>query len=277
MTWRERAAPLLREPLVHFLLAGVLVYALLSGRAPDIGERRIVVNAAIVEQLIGRWKQTYRRDPGPTELDGLITDYVRDQAYYREALRLGLDRDDEVVMRRMRNKMIALATSEAEAATPSDAQLKALLDAHPERYAPEVRLSFAQVYLGADTQATRVMVGPALDRLRNGDDAASVGQTIPVPNTFKDTPASEVAGVFGDAFVTALHQLNEGSWSGPIASGLGLHLVRVTGRRAGAKPQLTDVRQALENDWRADALRKAEAENYRRILAGYDVVIEMPK
>lgn len=277
MTWRERAAPLLREPLVHFLLAGALVYALLSGRAPDIGERRIVVNAAVVEQLIGRYRQTYRRDPSPVELDGLITDYVRDQAYYREALRLGLDRDDEVVMRRLRNKMIALATSEAEAATPSDAQLKALLDAHPERYAPEVRLSFTQVYLGADNDATRALAGPALDRLKQGGNPARVGQTIPVPQTFTDTPASEAAGVFGDAFVAKLRQQADGVWSGPIASGLGLHLVRVTGRRAGAKPQLADVRQALENDWRADALRKAEADNYRRILAGYDVVIEMPK
>lgn len=277
MTWRERAAPLLREPLVHFLLAGALVYALLSGRAPDIGERRIVVNAGVVEQLIGRFKQTYRRDPGPTELDGLITDYVRDQAYYREALRLGLDQDDDVVMRRMRNKMVALATSEAEAATPTDAQLQALLDAHPDRYSPEVRLSFSQVYLGADTDATRALAAPTLERLRGGADPATAGQTIPIPRDFANAAASEVAGVFGDAFVAGLRQQEPGAWGGPVDSGLGLHLVRVTGRSAAAKPRLADVRQALENDWRAEALRKAEAENYRRVLAGYDVVIELPK
>ncbi|MBS0474555.1 MAG: peptidyl-prolyl cis-trans isomerase, partial [Proteobacteria bacterium] len=136
MTWRDRAAHVLREPLVHFLLAGAVVYALLAGRAPDLGERRIVVNEAVVAQLLTRWSENYRRPPTPTELDGMISDYVRDQAYYREALRLGLDKDDEVVMRRMRNKMIALATSEAEAATPSDAQLQTMLDKDPARYSP---------------------------------------------------------------------------------------------------------------------------------------------
>lgn len=131
MTWRSRAATVLREPLAHFLIAGALVYALLAGRAPDIGERRIVVNEEVVSRIADRFALTFRRAPTPDELDGLISDYVHDQVYYREALRLGLDKDDEVVMRRMRNKMVSIATSDAEAAEPGDAELQKLLDKDP--------------------------------------------------------------------------------------------------------------------------------------------------
>ncbi|MFC0589293.1 peptidyl-prolyl cis-trans isomerase [Novosphingobium aquiterrae] len=277
MTWRSRAANLLREPLVHFLLAGAVVYALLAGRAPDLGERRIVVNEALVTQLAARWNENYRRPPSPAELDGLIADYVRDQAYYREALRLGLDKDDDVVVRRMRNKLIALSTSEAEAATPSDAQLQALLDKDKARYAPETRFSFAQVYLGPDTDRVRAAAKAALPELNRGGDPVHFAQPVPIPAAFTATPASEVAGLLGDDFVTALRRLPQGQWSGPVVSAIGLHLVRVTARSADAKPRLADVRQALENDWRADARRRAEDAAYRRILDGYDVKIEMPK
>jgi hypothetical protein len=148
MTLRSRAASLLREPLVHFMIAGALVFALLSGRAPDAGERRIVVNAEVVSRLLNRFTESFHRQPTPQEMDGLISDYVHEQVYYREALRLGLDKDDEIVVRRMRNKMIAIATNDAEAATPTDADLQKLLDKDPGRYAREPKVTFAQLYLG---------------------------------------------------------------------------------------------------------------------------------
>ncbi|MDE2435393.1 MAG: peptidyl-prolyl cis-trans isomerase [Sphingomonadales bacterium] len=277
MNWRQRAAALLREPLVQFLGAGLLVYVLLSGRAPDLGERRIVVNEAVVGRLAARWSDNYRRPPNPAELDGLINDYVRDQIYYREALRLGLDKDDEVVMRRMRNKMIALATSEAEAATPGDSQLQALIDKDPARYAPETKLTFNQIYLGQDSPEQRLAASRVLGKLQAGEDDRNLGQPIPVPASFSKDPASDVGSVFGDEFVGGLRRAPIGIWSGPIVSGFGLHLVRVTERTSSATPKLVDVRQAVENDWRADARRRAEGDGYKRILSGYDVVIEQPK
>ena len=89
-TWRNRAAALLREPLVHFLAAGALIFVVLSGRPPDAGERRILVNEAVVTGLVNGYVQAFRRPPNDEELDGLIRDYVRGEVYYREALRLGL-------------------------------------------------------------------------------------------------------------------------------------------------------------------------------------------
>lgn len=276
MTLRSRAATLLREPLVHFMLAGALVFAVLSGRPPDPGERRIVVSEAVANRLVERWMQSFRRAPTADEIDGLIRDYVMDQVYYREALRLGLDQDDEVIIRRLRNKMVALAASEAEAATPTDAQLQALIDADPVRYAAEPLLDFTQVYLGSDTPASRGAAARALGALQGGGAADAYRQPAPIPATFSRTPASDVSAVLGDDFVAALGKLPVGQWSGPVASGAGLHLVRIDRRDPPPAPRLADVRQKVENDWRSAATQKAVGEAYVKLLEGYDVVIERP-
>ncbi len=277
MNWRSGAAHLLREPIVHFILAGAVVFALMSGRAPDLGERRIVVNEAVVARLADRWTENFRRQPSPQELDGLINEYVRDQVYYREALRLGLDKDDEVVMRRMRNKMIAIATSDAEAASPSDADLQKLIDQDPARYAAEVTYSFDQLYLGADSPADRQSAAAALALLKAGRSAQQYAQPVPIPASFNQSAASEVAAQFGGEFSDALRGLPQGQWTGPVVSGLGLHLVRVTARSTPAPPSLGKVRVQVENDWHNSARQRAEDAAYRKVLANYDVVIEQPK
>ncbi len=275
MALRELGQRWLKEPLVHFLIAGALVFWLLSGRAPNLGERRIVVDERVVGGLVQRFYDSFRRPPGQDEIDGMIRDHVKDQIYYREALSLGLDQSDEVVVRRMRRKMESLAVAEAEAATPSDAELQALLDKDPARYALDPRTSFAQVYLGADTPAARIAADAKLAQLRKG--TAVSGVPVPLPAKLEHAGASGIAATFGDEFAIALRNLPQGQWAGPVASGLGLHLVRVTARTVPEKPSIADVRQRLENDWRAAAIAKAQNDSYAEIAKGYDVVIEKPK
>ncbi len=264
----------MREPLVHFLIAGLAVFWAMSGRPADPAERRIVVDEPVVAALAERWTATYRAPPAAEELDGLIRDYVRDQVYYREALRLGLDKDDEVVLRRMRNKMEALATSEAEAAAPSDAQLQALIDRDPARYAGEARYTFEQVYLGADSAANRALASAAL---AHGGTLRPPAVAAPLPARFDQAGSAALGETFGDGFVAALARLPVGAWSGPVASGLGLHLVRVIAVQPGAPALLADVRQRAENDWRAAAAARSREAQYRKVLAGYDVVIARPR
>ena len=275
MTIKQTGQRLLKEPLVHFLIAGAAVFWLLSGRAPDLGERRVVVNEAVVSGLVQRWTDNFRRPPSQDEIDGLIRDYVQDQVYYREALALGLDENDEVVVRRMRRKMEAMAVADAETQTPDDAALQAMIDKDPARYAEDPRTSFEQVYLGADTPTVRATAEGQLQKLRKGE--AVSGVPLPIPGSFSDAASHEISGQFGDEFTLAIRNLPEGQWSGPVASGLGLHLVRITGRRAAEPPRLERVRQRVENDWRAQATARARADAYDRILKGYDVVIELPK
>jgi peptidyl-prolyl cis-trans isomerase C len=275
--WRTRAAALLREPLVHFLVAGALIFVVLSGRPPDTGERRIVVDEAAVSGLVNRYVQAFRRAPSNEELDGLIRDYVRGEVYYREALRLGLDQDDEVIKKRLRNKMLAIAGAEAEATQPSDSDLQALLDKNPARYAAPPRYTLEQRYLGPDSPALRAATQAALASLKPGATPSLPGQPIPLPGRLEAAPAFDIASAFGDEFAAALDKAPVGQWSGPVLSGFGLHLVKVERREAPPAPKLADLRQRLENDWRSAAVRKAEEDNLKALLESYDVVIERPE
>jgi len=275
MTFKETARALLREPLVHFLIAGALVFWLLSGRAPDLGERRIVVDKVVVGAMVERFFGSFHRLPTSDETDGMIRDYVADQVYYREALRLGLDKDDEVVVRRMRRKLESLAVADAESAEPSDAQLQALIDKDPARYVDDPRTTFDQVYVGADTPDNRARANAMLADLRAGK--AVSGTPAPLPAKLDAAPASDISGLFGDEFTLALKTQPIGQWQGPVASGLGLHLVKVDDRTAPTKPSLATVRQRVTNDWRAAAIAKAQADAYAKMLGGYDVKIELPK
>lgn len=270
------AAAALREPLLHFLIAGAVLFVALSGRTPDVGERRIVVDEAVVTGLVNHHLRAFRRPPTPQELDELIADHVRSEVYYREALRLGLDQDDEVVKKRMRNKMLAIAGAEAEAARPSDAQLQALLDADPTRYAAPPRTSLEQLYLGDDTPERRAAAAAALKGLAPGARPAVATTALPLPARFDKASQTDLAAQLGDDFAAALATLPVGTWSGPVVSGFGLHLVRISERRPAPPPRLADVRQRLENDWRNAAVRKAQDAHLKALLQGYDVTIKRP-
>lgn len=270
MSWSARGARLLREPLVHFAVLGALIFALF-GNSTSADERRIVIDAARVERIAGQYAQNFRRVPSPAELDALISDDVKEEVYYREALRLGLDRDDEVVRRRMRVKMEAFGDTAEDIAAPDDATLQRWLAAHPERFAGEATYAFDQRYLGADASGASA----ALRDLRGGQEFA--GAAIPLPARFDAIGAGEVAGLFGDDFAAALNRLPPGEWSGPVASGLGQHLVRVRQRQPAAPPSLATIRQRVENDWRAAMARDRTERAYRDLLKRYDVVIEKPE
>ena len=272
-TW---AAGVLREPLVHFLVAGGLLFAAMSGRAPDVGERRIVVDEQVVAGIVNHYTRAFRRPPTAAELDDLIRDHVRGEAYYREALRLGLDADDEVIKKRLRNKMLAIAGADAEAQRPSDAQLQALLDKDPARYAAPPRYSLEQLYLGDDTPALRAAATASLQGLKPGARPAIAAADLPVPARFDNASQTDLAAQLGDDFAAALAALPVGRWTGPVASGFGLHLVRIEQRLAAPPPRLADVRQRLENDWRSAAVRKAQDAHLKALLDGYDVVIKRP-
>jgi len=268
MSWGSRGAALLREPLVHFLVLGALVFALF-GNATAPEDRRIVIDGPRVERLAGQFAQAFRRAPSATEIDALIRDDIKDEVYYREGLRLGLDRDDEVVRRRMRQKLSVLTTGAEDIPAPDDATLERWLAAHPERFAGEARYSFEQRYLG-DADATA-----ALSALRAGRPYA--GSTIPLPTALSDSTASEIDALFGDGFAAALGRAPLGQWTGPVASGFGNHLVKVTARDSARRPRLAAIRQRVENDWRAAQAAERDARDYARLLERYEVVIERPR
>ena len=239
----------IREPLVHFLLAGAAIFVVFGNEsAPD--ERRIAIDAPRIERLAGQFAQSFRRAPSPAELDALIREDVKDEVYYREALRLGLDRDDEVVRKRMRRKMEAFADDAEALPPPDDATLQRWLDAHPQRFAGEPSYSFEQRSVGRGAS--------------------------PLPAQLDRASASEVAELFGDGFPAALDRLPPGAWR-KVESGVGPLEVKLSARYPARPPRLSEIRQRVENDWRATVARSRTERAYQALLDGYRVTIERPR
>jgi peptidyl-prolyl cis-trans isomerase C len=278
-TIMEHLRRALREPLAHFLLAGLAVFALAAvrGQPVDPASRTITISEAQVSRLAARWQAAWRRAPTQREIDALIRDHIKEEIYYREALRLGLDEDDPIVRRRLRSKMEFLAVAAAEDAVPDDATLQAWVARHAARYADGAKYSFDQIYLGQLDGAALADKGRDMARqLRGGADWTALGESISLPRSLDAADSAAVARRFGDSFVAALADAPTGQWVGPVASGFGQHLVRVHAATPAAPPRLADVRQRAENDWRAATLAAREARAYQALLDGYTIKIERP-
>jgi peptidyl-prolyl cis-trans isomerase C len=273
--WLRRAA---KEPFVHFLLMGVLVFAFNAWRdtRADLSDRHIVVTRADVQRLVALYMQTWNHPPSPADVDALIRDHVKEEIYYREALRMGLDRNDEVVRRRMRSKMEFLAVTSVDAETPDDKTLLAFMQAHPQKYGGEPRYSFRTVYEGVGA-AARAAALSDLASAHGEADLKGAGQRIDAPAVLTKATKADIAAAFGQAFANAVAKAPVGRWAGPFESSFGLHLVRVSEVTAPAPLKLAQVRRDVENDWRAATLAQREAAGYQALLDGYDVKIEKPQ
>ena len=273
---------LLREPLLHFLVLGALLFAAygLLSRGGDGAPGRIVVTRGQIANMATTFACTWQRMPTDDELQGLIHSHVREEVLYREGLALGLDRDDPVIRRRVGQKLQFVEEIE-EPAEPSDADLQAYLDSHRDAFTDEQRLSFRQVYLdpqrrgaAAADDARRMLAD--LNRPGSRLDDAALGDPTLLPSSFEDAPAGEVKRALGSDFVAALDTLAVGPWQGPVRSGYGLHLVRLGGRHAPDAPLLADVREAVKREWLRERREAASEAFYRGLLARYAVTVEEP-
>jgi hypothetical protein len=269
-----------REPLVHFLAMGALLF-LLFGAFGDAGpaDDEIVVTPQRVTQLAQRFAMQWQRPPTREELDNLIESYVREEVLYREALAMGLEQDDTVIRRRLVQKLEFL--SETLVPDPSDDTLRAFLGENPERYEVPASYTFQQVYFSPDRRGGRVEddARAALAALRAGrvGDVESLGDGFLLPRQFTRVSGTEVAGLFGSDFAAALSDLEIGSWQGPVLSGYGLHLVRVD-EAVPARPALFDeIRNRLETDYMTEQRRQTEEEVYQELRERYVIDIQLPE
>jgi hypothetical protein len=275
---------LLREPLVHFLLLGVLLFAWFQwqGGSGAAGSNRIVITRGLTEHLASSFMSTWGRPPTDTELKGLIDDYVMEEIATREGVGMGLDRDDTIIRRRLRQKLEFLLVEEAGSAPPTVAELQAWLDKHPDTFRVDPRVAFRQVYLSPNRRATslRADAEKVLLKLRAaGPEAAieRVGDATMLPAEQPLEPLREVARTFGEDFAQDLLKIEPGQWTGPVESPFGLHLVLVRERVAGVAPPLAEIRPFVEREVLA-ARRKTDLRSlYDRLLAKYSVEIEQPK
>jgi len=272
-----RLKALIIEPLFHFLLIGAVLFTAfgLKQDGTDETTNRILVNAGQIDQLSAQFKGTRLRLPTDTELAGLIEGFVRDEVYYREARTMGLDQDDPVVRQRMRQKLEFLLEDLATQVTPDDAQLTEFMLSQPDRFRKEPRLSFTQVYLNPDKRPDLAADAVAiLARLNNGTPPESEGDRTLVGPEYRLAAQFEIRRIFGAEFAQQLVALEPGDWTGPLISGYGVHLVKVSAKQAGRFPDLAEIRKQVEQEYLVEQRRELKNTTYRKLREGYEIVIE---
>lgn len=277
---------LLREPLLHFLLIGALLFGVNSftqdGRAANGSSKEIRISLDEIAQLTQLYQAQWRRTPTPQELRQMVENKVQQEILYREALAAGLDKDDEIVKRRMAQKMQFLAEDVAAAREPGADELRSWFEAHRKSFAQPPRVSFRHLYFSPDRRGGRAREDAqnALAKLTGQPEDAKLTASLADPFMFQDyyrDRAPDFLGKeFGPQFALAVEKLPTGSWQGPIESGFGWHLVFVDTLIPGHLPAYEEVEEKVKTAWLADQKARAWENAYKELRARYTVLLPRP-
>ncbi len=272
---------LIREPFIHFIFLGLaifLAYHFLSARADNQPGKIVVTQGEITSMVIG-FSRTWQRPPTREELEGLIRDRVREEVYYREAVAMGLDRDDPIIRRRLQQKLEFVTDDVAAVAEPTDAELADYLKTHGASFGGDRRLTFSQVYLDPSRRGEHLAqdANELLIQLRpQGLDAdlSSLGDVFLLEHRSEAAPTTEIAKQFGEKFAAKLTDTPIGQWFGPVESGYGMHLVFVEARSERRLPELAEVHDAVRREWTNARRLESNEKLFQNLLKHYEVVIE---
>lgn len=267
---------LLREPLMHFLAIGIslfLVFGLVSEPGPDPADT-IVVGPDQIEQLKAGYQAVWKRPPTNDELRVMIDGFIREEVYYREALALGLDRNDTVIRRRLQQKMEFLTDSGANLLEPAAGELEAYFADNEQTYIEQPRLSFEQIYLGENPAPKSITRSLSALQSDPAADSFALGESTLLPTQLGLSPPKAIDGVFGDGFFERLAAHPAGAWSGPVSSGFGVHLVRILDSQPAQTPRLEEVHDAVLRDWKSAKAMEIRELQYTRLRERYVIEIK---
>jgi hypothetical protein len=276
----------LREPLLHFLVIGLALFAGYRALNPEPDRRessnRIEVTEADRRQLAIAWTAQWRRPPTPEELRGLLESKIREEILYREALALGLEKGDAIVIRRLAQKMEFLAEDVSNVREPQVDELKMWFEKNRERFASPARVSFRHLYFSFDQRHERARDDAvrSMEVLADKPVGAPESEKLADPFMFQDNygdrlPA-QVAGVFGGKFAETLFELKPGAWQGPIESGFGWHLIWVDSMTPGRVPAFEEAEPMVKSEWITEQRAESKRKMFEAMKARYEIILSEP-
>jgi peptidyl-prolyl cis-trans isomerase C len=280
---RPLVGRLLREPLIHFLVAALLLFAGYRVLRPDAGLRedsnRIVITSDDIDQLQVAWTAQWRRPPTPDEMRGLVQDKIREEMLYREALALGLDKDDTIVKRRLAQKMEFLADDSSSLGEPTTDELKAWFEKNGQRFALHSLVTFRHLFFSFDRRGEDARSDAAATLIKlsgssaNPSDAEKIADPFMFQDFYAERTSDQIANIFGTAFAQSMLDLKPGAWRGPIGSGFGWHLVLVESITPDRIPAFEEVESLVKSDWVAEQRADSKGKMLEAIGARYHVVL----
>jgi len=272
------------EPLLHFVVAGVVLFGAYRVLAPapeeaSTDQQKIALTKDDVRQLAVTWLAQGRPPPTPDEMRSLMDQKVTEEILFREAVSLGLDRDDEIIKRRLAQKMDFLAADLATLDEPSNAQLKEWYAKRSDRFAVAPHLSFRHLYFSFDKrgEAAREVAEAAMPSISGKPadslEAASVADPFMFRNYYGDATPDQMAKEFGPDFAKALFTLKPGSWQGPIQSGYGWHLIWVDSIEPGRVPAFEEIAPAVKSAWLDERYSEVKSNALKEMRSRYVVTL----
>jgi peptidyl-prolyl cis-trans isomerase C len=271
----------LREPLLHFLLAGALIFAIYELLNPASNRidraNQIVLTKDDVRQLAVHWLAQGRPPPTAEQMRALVEQRVSEEILFREALALGLDKDDEIIKRRLAQKMGFLAEDVAALQDPSNSQLRAWFGQNSDRFALPPRASFRHLYFSFDRPGAHERAAAALGKIAgrptDAPELASVADPFMFQDYYAERAPEQIAKEFGPDFAKAVFQLKPGGWQGPLQSGYGWHLVFVDAIESGRVPAFEEVEPDVKAAWLDQKQREVKKAAFEAMRARYTVVV----
>jgi len=270
----------LKEPLVHFLVLGALIfgyYYLFNSDSES--ENAIVVDDAEYDYLLSLWKNQWKREPNEQDIKAFLDQYLQREVFYKEALSLGLDHNDIIVKRRLAQKMEAVSNDlNAMLKPPTDADLKAFYNANDSLFLFPPSYSFRQVlFTNIEPNWQRELLS-TLTALKSGQEIpASRKLKLSISNEWKKSPLNEIDQAFGDEFASKLDSLPLNEWVGPISSGFGQHLVFISEKKDSQLADFEIVKSYVEKEYEYQMELEMQEQLYRDLLEKYQVKITSDK
>ena len=275
----------LREPLLHFMFIGAaiyLLYAVFAEPAAEDTDKTIVVSAGEIEWMNTVWQKRWSRAPTSDELDGLIKQYIKETVLYREALTMGLNKHDQVIRRRLAQKLEFLAKDLVALTPPTEEELQTYFKEHQDYYTEPTHYTFTQVFIDPDKRGDATLddaekiKATLIVRGENIDDVSGTGDDIMLQNYYPEKDQAEIQKQFGSGFAESLVELTPGQWHGPVLSGYGVHLVYLHSIVEPPAIVFEDVRQRVTLDWETEKGIELNEQFYKSLREQYTIVIEEP-
>ena len=263
---------IIHEPLFQFLSIGALLFLVYGLNNAEESRNEIVVDTNLINELVAKWELKRNRQPSLQELKGLVNQYIEQEVLYREALAMNLDHNDEIVKRRLAQKMEFISDALAETLQPTEEMLVTYYEEHKENYIKSPIYTMQQVYFSEEKRGN--VFEDAKSALKS-ENPEELGDNISLSSQYTKESALKIARDYGSAFATALDSLPIGEWTGPIYSGFGVHIIYIKEKKPAGYFTFNEVAEKVNVDYNYEESNNFRKELITSLLKNYTININL--
>jgi peptidyl-prolyl cis-trans isomerase C len=278
--WRMNKLKVFREPLLQFFIIGLCIYGLYGVSNNDLENNTIVVDENRIAAFTNAWQQRWSRPPTEQELTGLINQFIREDIFYREAVAMGLDKDDPITRRRLAQKLEFLTRDIAGLKEPEEGELEKYFVDNVDQYLTPDMVTFKHVFIDPDKRGDATLDDAALLLVElqtvgsTDSDVSLLGDRFMLQNYYSQQSELDIRKLFGSGFAKAVMQLETKQWHGPVLSGYGTHLMYIDTVDKSPLPKFEQVQEAVFQNWQMEQQEQFNEAYFESLKSRYEIVIE---